>query len=303
MIKKIALLFISLIFPSLCAFAQEPRQSSFDDFVFKTPVAYKTDYTNETNRILEISDWGPFTAVRMSDKVRILADSADVYIHPYEFLCDPVTGKRYHLVNSENLPKFRGIKYLKRKNGMPTNYDIEYTLLFDRVPQDVKMVEFHHNPRWENFDKYYSSKTFFDIDMTKRKVYAEDKYQWVNLEPKSDKIKYYTPLGLAKDAEPENGKSHLFLNLAFRNVEANSQYGSISFWLNNNFSLVDQSKNRTYKSGAVFGFPLGKDNFQYIQGYDIMAFGVIIEDVDSDVEVVDVYAGNTCIIKGLHLKP
>lgn len=93
--------------------AQEPRKSSFDDFVFKTPIAYKTGYSNETARILDIYNEGPYTVFKMEDQIRIIADSAYVFVPFNDMLFDPKTHKEYYIISSTGLPKYEREKYYK----------------------------------------------------------------------------------------------------------------------------------------------------------------------------------------------
>ena len=236
-------------------FSQEPRSNSFEDFVFKTPVAYKTSYGNETHRITSIRDMGPVTLVGFTDEITTLADSADVYVHPYDFLYDPQTGKRYYMVSSINIPKFERQKYVKGKAGQSTKHKLKYILCFNRLPADVKTVEFHHAPDWETPEQCYASTIFYDIDMTRRTEVEADSYEWINLSPKTEQIKYFTPLSVSKDKETGDGKSEVILNLAFRMADRESKYESSRFSLYNNAVLYDPATKRSYPSSRLNGFP------------------------------------------------
>lgn len=282
-------------------YSQEPRSNSFEDFVFKTPVAYKTSYGNETHRITSISDMGPITIVGFTDEITTLADSTDVYVHPYDFLFDPTTGKRYHMVSSINIPKFEKKMYVKGKAGQSTKHPLKYMLCFNRLPADVKTVEFHHAPDWDTPEQCYASTTFYDIDMTGRKEMEADSYEWINITPHAEQIKYFTPLSVSKDKESGEGKSEVLLNLAFRMIDRESKYSGSRFSLHNDAVLYDPVNKRSYPSSRLNGFPEGEEI--WLKGWDIMAFGYAFDNVDSDVDVVDVMLGDTCIIKGLHLKP
>lgn len=292
-----------LLFPALAIFSvlsQEPKANYFDDYVFKTPVAYKTGYNNDTERIIDIWDAGPYTAMEFTDVMTTVADSADVYVHPYDFLYDPVNDKRYYMVSSSNIPRFRGMKYVKGKAGQTTKHALKYTILFERIPADVKYVEFHHAPDWESPDKCYAQRTFYDIDLTKRGTPMDEDCEWINTDPQADQLRYFTPLTVVKKKGSEEGKSNVLLNLAYRMVNRNSKYESSKFRLDNDFSLYDPVRKRAYPSLNIYGYPDGKEI--WIKGWDIMAFGYYFKDVDSDVEVVDVMKGDICIIKGLRLK-
>lgn len=276
--------------------AQEPRSNSFEDFVFKTPWAYKTGYSNETDRILKVNNFGPWTVVTMKDEISTLADSTDVFVQPSEFLYDPVNKKRYPLVWSYGLAKFPRTQYVKGKAGQTTKHVLNYTLYFSRVPADVKQVQFEHAPNWETPDEYYASTIYWDIDMLKRTDSNPDYFKWINTNPTAEKILFFTPLAVATSAD---GETHL--DLEFRNLNNDSKYTHFDLCLKQGITLYEPVTKRSYKSRSILGFPSSK--CLPMRGYETIAFSCIFKDIDPDVDVVDVYDGDTCIIKGLHLKP
>lgn len=289
-----------LVSMAVDGYAQEPRKSSFDDFVFKKPVAYRTPYSNETERILDIYNDGPWTVFVMKDEITILADSADVYVHPYDFLYDPIGKKRYHLVKTVRVPKFERTKYLKGKAGTSTKHRLFYNLYFDRIPDSVKEVVFCHAPQWEKRDEYYAQETFMDIDLTNRRDLSGDNYQWININPKSEALGDFDINAVAKMKESEDGKSDIVINMTYWRKKNDSPYSSITLTLDTDFYLYDPVKKRKYRSSALEGYPLNEG--KYIKGWDRMAFAYKFGDVDSDVEMVDVIVGNTTVIKDLKLK-
>lgn len=298
--KKLTSIILLLVIAAGIIRAQEPRKSSFDDYVFKTPVAYKTSYSNDVQRIVDIYDVGQYTCLDFTDEMKTLRDSADVYIHPYDYLYDPVNKKRYHLVNSVGIPKFERTMYLKGKAGQTVKHQLKYTLCFNRIPSDVKYVEYHHAPDWESPEKCYYGITFYDIDLTKRKAYDSSDIMWMSVAPEAEKVRFFTPLTVLKKHGSEEGKCNVYISMAYRNVDNESKYSSITLQLDNDLYLYDHATGKSYPSANIYGYPEGRQT--WITGWDILAFGYVFGDVDPDVEVVDVMTGKTCLIKGLRLK-
>lgn len=289
-----------LAWMAIDGFAQEPRVNSFDDFVFKKPVAYRTSYNNETERILDIHDKGPWTVFVIRDEITILADSSDVYVHPYDFIYDPIGKNRYHLVKTDRVPKFERTKYIKGKAGTSTKHKLFYNLYFDRIPDSVKEVVFCHAPQWENRDEYCAQETFRNIDLTNRRDLSEDQYQWININPEHEALGDFDINAVAKMKESEDGKSDVIINMTYWRKRNDSRYSSIILTLDTDLYLYDSVKKRKYRSYALEGYPLNEG--KYIRGWDRMAFAYRFENVDSDVDMVDVIVGNSTVIKGLRLK-